>query len=179
LTDALVAAAARGDQAACGLIYTALAPAVLGYARTCGVDDPESLTQEAFLKLLPQLPKVTGGAEGVRRLAFTIARARVIDAVRARSRAVRLVPYDAETDQRAVRSAEEDAHSLLSLERVRAVLDVLPDDQRDVLILRVVADLSIDQIAEVMGRSSGAVKQLQRRGLIAVRQALAERRVSL
>jgi RNA polymerase sigma-70 factor (ECF subfamily) len=48
-----------------------------------------------------------------------------------------------------------------------------------VLILRVVADLSIDQIAEVMGRSSGAVKQLQRRGLIAVRQALAERRVSL
>jgi RNA polymerase sigma-70 factor (ECF subfamily) len=67
----------------------------------------------------------------------------------------------------------------LSLARVRAVLDVLPDDQREVLTLRVVADLSIDQIAEIMGRSAGAVKQLQRRGMVAIRQALAERRVTL
>ncbi|MEO9139446.1 MAG: sigma factor-like helix-turn-helix DNA-binding protein [Jatrophihabitans sp.] len=62
---------------------------------------------------------------------------------------------------------------------MRAVLAVLPDDQREVLTLRVVADLSIEQIADVMGRSQGAVKQLQRRGMIALRKALAERQVTL
>jgi RNA polymerase sigma factor (sigma-70 family) len=179
LTDALVADAATGDQVALGAIYSALAPPVLGYLRARAVEDPEGMTNDVFVKLLPQLPRITGGAEGVRKLAFTIARARVIDAVRSRARAAPQVPYDPRTDTRTVGSAEDAAHSALSLARVQAVLDVLPDDQREVLTLRVVADLTIEQVAEVMGRSTGAVKQLQRRGMIAVRRALAERRVTL
>lgn len=179
LTDDLVAQAAAGNPDARGGLYAALAPVLLGYLRTFAVDDPEALTQDVFVQLLPQLPRITGGREGVRRLAFTIARARAIDALRARSRGGGSVPYEPVTDPRSVASAEEDAHSALSTARVRAVLDVLPADQRDVLTLRVIADLSIDQIAEVMGRSPGAVKQLQRRGLLAVRRALQERRVTL
>lgn len=179
LTDELVAAAAAGDPDARGALYTALAPVLLGFLRTYAVDDPEALTQDVFVKLLPQLPKITGGAEGVRRLAFTIARARAIDALRARSRGGGALPYDAVTDPRSVASAEEDAQSALATARVRAVLDVLPQDQRDVLALRVIADLSVEQVAEVMGRSAGAVKQLQRRGLLAIRRALQERRVTL
>lgn len=179
LTDALVAAAAAGDRDAAAALYAALAPRILGYFRARAVDDPEGLTSEVFLQLLPQLPRVTGGAEGVRKLAFTIARARLVDAARSRARSVPVVPYDAAQDTRTVDSAEDAAHAALSLARVRAVLDVLPDDQREVLTLRVVADLSLEQVAEVMGRSIGAVKQLQRRGMLAVRRALQERRVTL
>jgi RNA polymerase sigma-70 factor (ECF subfamily) len=179
LSDELVAAAAAGDAAARGAIYANLAPQVLGYLRARGVDDPEALTQDVFLQLLPQLGRVSGGVEGLRRLTFTIARARMIDATRARARSVPAISYEPEADTRTVGSAEDAAQVALSLARVRAVLDVLPDDQREVLTLRVVADLSIDQIAEIMGRSAGAVKQLQRRGMVAIRQALAERRVTL
>jgi len=179
LTDELVAAAAAGDPDARGAIYQALAPQVLGYLKARGVDDPEAVTNDVFLQLLPQLGKVTGGGEGVRRLTFTIARARMVDAARARSRSAPTVPYQPESDARTVGSAEDAAHAALSLARVQAVLDVLPDDQRDVLTLRVVADLSIEQVAAIMGRSVGAVKQLQRRGMVAIRQALAERRVTL
>jgi len=179
LTDELVAAAATGDADARGAIYAILAPQVIGYLRARRADDPEGLTNEVFLKLLPQLSTLSGGAEGVRRLTFTIARARMVDAARARARAAPAVPYEPETDARVVASAEDAAHAALSLARVQAVLDVLPDDQREVLTLRVVADLSIEQIAAIMGRSVGAVKQLQRRGMVTIRQALAERRVTL
>ena len=179
LTDELVADAAAGDPDARGAIYRALAPQVLGYLKARGVDDPEAVTNDVFLQLLPQLGKVSGGAEGVRRLTFTIARARMVDATRARSRSAPTVPYQPEVDARTVGSAEDAAHAALSLARVQAVLEVLPDDQRDVLTLRVVADLSIEQVAAIMGRSVGAVKQLQRRGMVAIRQALAERRVTL
>lgn len=174
-----MAAAAAGDRGALGRVYEALAPRVLGYLRARAVDDPEGLTNDVFLKLLPQLPRVSGGAEGVSKLTFTIARARVVDAARARARSAPSVPYEPESDTRTVTSAEDAAHAALSLANVRKVLGVLPDDQREVLTLRIVADLTIEQVAEIMGRSTGAVKQLQRRGMLAIRRALEERRVTL
>ena len=48
----------------------------------------------------------------------------------------------------------------------------LPDDQRSVLLLRVLADLTVEQVAAVMGRSVGSVKALQRRGLRTLRDRL-------
>ena len=179
LTDAQVAAAAAGDTDALSTVYSALAPPLVGYLRAHAVDDPEGVTNDVFVKLLPQLAKITGGAEGVRRLAFTIARARMLDAARARARTGRPLPYDPVTDTRGVPSAEDDAQEAASLARVQSVLATLPADQREVLTLRVIADLSIEQVAEIMGRSSGAVKQLQRRGLVALRRALHEGRVTL
>lgn len=179
LTDAQVAAAARGDPDALAAVYQALAPPVLGYLRAHAVDDPEAVTNDVFVNLLPQLPRVTGGAEGVRRLAFTIAHARMVDAIRARPRSGPHIAYESAVDTRVAASAEEDAHAALALARVHEILAMLPPDQRDVLTLRVVADLSIEQVAGVIGRSPGAVKQLQRRGLVALRRALYERRVTL
>ena len=178
LTDARVAAAARGDSDALGAVYTALAPVVLGYLRAHAVPDPEAVTNDVFVNLLPQLPRVTGGAEGVRRLAFTIAHARMVDGIRARARAGIPVAYECAVDDRVVASAEEDAYAAMALVRVQKILAMLPQDQREVLTLRVIADLSIEQVAVVIGRSPGAVKQLQRRGLIALRRALSEQRVT-
>lgn len=179
LTDAHVAAAARGDSDALGSVYRALAPAVLGYLRAHAVPDAEAVTNDVFVNLLPQLHRVTGGVEGVRRLAFTIARARMIDGIRARARAGLPVAYESALDNRVAASAEEDAHAAMAIARVQKILAMLPQDQCEVLTLRVVADLSIEQVAAVIGRSPGAVKQLQRRGLIALRRALSEKQVTL
>lgn len=183
ITDDVVAAVRRGDGAAFRTVYDELAPAVLGYLRAKGVADPEGVTHDVFLGVLPRLSGLTGGAAGLRKLVFSVAHARMVDEHRARSRRPGELPYDPDADARAVGSAEDAASETLATRRVLDVLDRLPDDQREVLTLRVVADLSIDQIAEIMGRSSGAVKQLQRRGLIAVREVLAvtpgEREVTL
>jgi RNA polymerase sigma-70 factor (ECF subfamily) len=179
LSDAVVASARRGDRDALRTVYEALAPSVLGYLRAKGVVDPESVTSDVFVALLPQIERVTGGAAGLRKLAFSIAHARMVDEYRDRARRPPSVRYESDDDTRTVRSAEDDAAQALATARVRAVLELLPDDQREVLTLRVIADLTVEQIAGIMKRSPGAVKQLQRRGMIAVRQALAERQVTL
>jgi RNA polymerase sigma-70 factor (ECF subfamily) len=179
LTDEVVRLAARGEPAALRLVYTALSPRVLGYLQARGVADAEAVTGDVFLALLPRIPKLTGGASGLRTLTFSIAHARVVDEFRSRARRPVVSDYDAAEDDRVTDSAEDDAQQRLATARVLEVLSVLPADQRDVLAMRVVGDLSIEQIASVIGRSTGAVKQLQRRALIGVRQALAERQVTL
>jgi RNA polymerase sigma-70 factor (ECF subfamily) len=179
VTDEVVAAAQQGDPDALRTVYRALAPAVAGYLRAKGVADPDAVTSDVFLALFGQLGRVRGGADGLRRLTFSIAHARMVDDHRARRRRPVSVPYEAQDDRRTAASAEDCAHANQSTEQVLEILDLLPDDQREVLTLRIVADLSVGQVAEIMGRSTGAVKQLQRRALIAVRQALAERQVTL
>ena len=54
----------------------------------------------------------------------------------------------------------------------------LSADQRAVLLLRVIGDLSLEQVAEALGKRTGAVKQLQRRGLIAVRKTFTQKGVT-
>ncbi len=74
---------------------------------------------------------------------------------------------------------ESDALAAIGTRRVLDLLDGIGAEQRDVLMLRFVADLTIEQVAAAVGKSPGAVKQLQRRGLAAVRQVLAQQRVTL
>jgi RNA polymerase sigma-70 factor (ECF subfamily) len=54
---------------------------------------------------------------------------------------------------------------------VRAAIDQLPPDQRSVLLLRILGDLTIEQIADAVGKRPGAVKALQRRGLHRLEEA--------
>jgi RNA polymerase sigma-70 factor (ECF subfamily) len=53
---------------------------------------------------------------------------------------------------------------------VHAALYALTEDQRDVILLRVLGDLSIAEVAQVLGRREGAVKMLQSRGLASLRR---------
>jgi len=67
---------------------------------------------------------------------------------------------------------------LLGTSRVVELLRDLPADQREVLVLRVVADLSVQEVATVIGRSPGAVKQLQHRAVRKLRQIVIEQGVT-
>ncbi len=69
-------------------------------------------------------------------------------------------------------AAAEGALARIDAERVEAVLERLSPDQRAVLLLRVIGDLSLEQVAEILGKRTGAVKQLQRRGLAAAQREL-------
>ena len=67
---------------------------------------------------------------------------------------------------------EDDVLTRLGTETVHRMCAGLPADQRSVLLLRVLADLTVEQVAAVMDRSVGSVKALQRRGLRRLRAEL-------
>jgi len=176
LEDVLLAAQG-GQPWALRALYEELAPRVHGYLRSRGAAEPEDLTSEVFLAVFSRLNTVTGGVAGLRTLLFSVAHARLVDDLRRRSRRGPTTTFDPATDGRTAASSEDEALAELATAEVRAVIATLPDVQREVLLLRVVSDLSVEQVAAIVGRSTGAVKQLQRRGLLALREAYLQRGV--
>lgn len=173
LDESVVDAAGRGDPEAVEIVYRCLAPRVHGYLRVRGVDDPEGLTSEVFIAVIPRLGTVRGGAAGLRSLVFSVAHARAVDDQRRRARRPVQTPYEADLDTRRVASAETEALGLVGTREVRHLLEELGEDQRAVITLRVLADLSLEETAEVLGKTVGSVKQLQRRGLLRLRELVA------
>jgi RNA polymerase sigma-70 factor (ECF subfamily) len=151
---------------------------VLGYLRARGVEDPEGLTSEVFLAAYSRLPRVVGGAAGLRTLVFSIAHARYVDDTRRRSRRPVALAYEPEHDDRRIDSAEEQAVTSLEAERALALMTELNEDQRTVVTLRIIGDLTLEQTAQVTGRTVASVKQLQRRGLVRLRTLMVAQEVS-
>jgi RNA polymerase sigma factor (sigma-70 family) len=168
--DPVLAAARRGSPEAFQALYTDLVRPVAAYLRGKGVGDVEDVTSEVFLAVFTGLERFTGGQAEFRSWVFTITHRRVVDHWRRASRTPGTEEYTAEDDARTAPSAEDDALDELGSARVHELLAELTPDQRDVLLLRVVADLTVEQVAEVVGKPAGAVKALQRRGLAALRK---------
>lgn len=152
--------------------YRELSPRVLGYLRSHGVDDPEAATDDVFLALHRRFASIEGGDDGVRTLIFSIAHARLVDFHRAQARRPSHVPFDVRLDPRQSASAEDTAIDLAGGGATQ-LLARLGGDQRQVLSLRVIAGLSLEETAQVMDRSVGSIKQLQRRGLESLRSLVA------
>lgn len=146
-----------------GAVYRTFAGAVQGYLKARGVDDPEAVTQDVFLAFFPKIGELTGGLQGAKSLVFSIAHARMVDYYRRVERRPDFTPYEPLQDGRSTASAED--HALGHSGGAAHLLAGLTDEHREVLALRVVADLSIEQVAGIMGKSQGAIKQLQRRAL--------------
>lgn len=165
-------AARRGRQSAWDAIYRDLAPPLLGYARSQNAPDPEDLVGEVFLEVVRSLGRFEGHEEErFRGWVFTIARRRLIDARRRSGRRPTELTEPAELAERAG-SYEEDALARLSLDDVRSLLSCLSEDQREVMVLRLVAGLRTNEIAEVTGRHPEAVKGLAKRALARLREVL-------
>jgi RNA polymerase sigma-70 factor (ECF subfamily) len=154
------------------LVYDDLAPRIHGYFVARGARDPEDLTSEVFLAVFPRLSSLEGGVAGLRTLVFSVAHARLVDDLRRRSRQPDAAPYEPEHDPRRSPSSEDEAAVGLGTERALRLLSRLPDDQRNVVLLRHLGDLTLEEVAQALGKSPGAIKQLQRRGLLALRDLL-------
>jgi RNA polymerase sigma-70 factor (ECF subfamily) len=157
-------AARRGAEWAWSALYRGLAPVLLGYLRSSGAPEPEDLLGEVFLQVVRDLRTFSGGEPEFRSWVFAVAHHRLVDAVRARARrpGVDLLsdpPLDVPSGNVELEAVE----SLTNQEILRALAS-LTADQRAVLLLRVFGDLTLPQIANLLGKRLGAVKQLQRRG---------------
>jgi RNA polymerase sigma factor (sigma-70 family) len=175
----VLAAAREGADWAWARLYRDLAPSVLGYLRARGGVEPDDLTGEIFLQVVRDLRRFDGGEREFRAWVFTIAHHRLIDDSRQRAR--RPVEPAAEVQDREAptEGAHEEVMRAFATARVRRMIEQLAPEQRDVLLLRVLGGLTVSEVAKVVGKSSGAVKALQRRGLAQLRRALSEERVPL
>jgi RNA polymerase sigma factor (sigma-70 family) len=169
--DLWVDAARAGGTWAFASLWQELSPGVLGYVRARAVPDPDDVTSEVFLAAFQRIGQFDGSGSAFRSWLFTIAHHTAVDAVR-RGPAAREHLTEDVHDERTTASAEHDALTHLGDEAVRDLLGLLTDDQRDVVLLRVLGDLSLEQTAHVLGKPVGSVKQLQRRGLARLRRNL-------
>jgi RNA polymerase sigma factor (sigma-70 family) len=171
----LLESARQGSEAAWQELYDGIAPVVLGYLRANSAPDPEDVLSEVFLQVARDIARFEGDEKGFRSWVFTIAHHRLIDARRhAARRPVELAAEPPEPGDRADDAAEE-ALARIGIEEVQRVLASISDEQRAVLLLRVIGDLSIEDVARAVGKRPGAVKALQRRGLAAVKRELGRR----
>ena len=170
--DDVLAAARAGAAWAFEVLYRDLAPSVTGYLRLHGAAEPDDLASETFLGVFTGLGGFTGDEAALRGWVFTIAHRRLVDDWRRRSRRPQVADDPGDLAEFYGGDVEDDALSGLGTETVHRMCAELPDDQRSVLLLRVLADLTIEQVAQAMGRSVGATKGLQRRGLRTLRTRL-------
>ena len=168
----LLEAAREGSEAAWQAIYDDLAPVVLGYLRANGAPDAEDVLSEVFLQVARDIARFDGEEPGFRSWVFTIAHHRLIDARRHSARRPVELTAEPPEPRGQVEDAADEALARIGLEEVQRVLGGLSEDQRAVLLLRVVGDLSIEDVAKAVGKRPGAVKALQRRGLASIKREL-------
>ena len=148
--------------------YRELAPAVLGYLRSQRVPDPEDVLGEVFLHVARDIGRFSGDDTALRRWVFSIAHNRSMDAHRKAKR-------DRSTLEAEItegRVAPVDAPREPIDPELIAALATLSDDQREVVVLRFVADLSLEAVAKITRRTPGAVKAMQHRAMDNLRKAV-------
>jgi RNA polymerase sigma-70 factor, ECF subfamily len=147
-------------------VFASLGSAVHGYLRAAGADDCEDVLSEVFLRVARGVGRFRGGDDDLRRWVFTIAHNCLMDEHR-RHRRQRLFVRRLATVEPTVPAPNEPFDPVLH----DALLQLTPD-QREVVTLRFVADLSIEEVARITERPVGAVKSLQHRALRALASAL-------
>lgn len=149
-----------------------------GYLRGQRALEPEDLTSEVFLGVFRGLGSFEGSEQQFRSWVFTIAHRRLLDERRRAARQPPLAEVDAQLNLPGG-DAEREALDALGEQWVQRLSARLSADQRTVLLLRIVADLTADEVAGITGKTVGAVRALQRRGLDALRRMIAKEGVQL
>jgi RNA polymerase sigma-70 factor, ECF subfamily len=177
LTAADLVAARRRDPAAVTRIYQAYAPALLRFF-VAAVGDrhaAEDLTGNVFTDAIASLPGFRGEINKLGGWLFRIARHDLYDYRRRVARA-RTENLDDVLDEAALVEDAPDPQDLaierLEGGRVMAALGQLSADQREVLLLRLAAGLTAPEVATTLGKTTGAVKSLQHRGLASLARVL-------
>ena len=177
LTAADLVAARLREPAALTRIYTAYAPALFRFFMASVSDRhlAEDLTGSTFVSAIEGLPKFRGPIEALGGWLFQIARHDLYDHRRKQSRS-RIEPLDDNLTEAAASDATVDPEDLaidrLEGSRVMGALRELSPDQREVLLLRMAGGLTAPEVAAILGKTTGAVKALQHRGLASLARVL-------
>jgi RNA polymerase sigma-70 factor (ECF subfamily) len=178
--ESVLAAAQEGSESAFSRLWRDGNPALLRYLRVTAPQAAEDVAAETWLQVVRGLAGFRGDEQGWRAWLFTTARRRAIDEARRRSR--RPAKALEETLPGQLPAAPDTADLVLEHIDTRSALSLvaqLPPHQAEVILLRVVAGLDNETVAQMLGRSPGAVRVAAHRGLRAMAGILAEADVTL
>jgi RNA polymerase sigma-70 factor, ECF subfamily len=177
LTAADLVAARGREPAAVTRVYTAYAPALFRFFLAAVGDRPtaEDLTGDVFKSAIEGLPRFRGPVEALGGWLFTMAHHDLSDYRRRQARHL-VQPLDDLFEEAALVAGADDPEDLaiqrIEGDRVLAALRQLSPDQREVLLLRMAAGLTAPEVAAIVGKTTGAVKSLQRRGVASLARVL-------
>jgi RNA polymerase sigma-70 factor (ECF subfamily) len=165
--DAALAAAQAGDESGMTALFRSLHPHLLRYLRAKDPAAAEDLASEVWIGVWSGIGSFRGDERAFRAWVFTIAARRLTDH---RRRAGRLRAEPGPGPLLTDAPAPDDPAALVTdgltaQEAVRRMVAGLPPDQAEVLLLRVVADLDVAEVARIMGRTEVSVRVLQHRAL--------------
>jgi RNA polymerase sigma-70 factor (ECF subfamily) len=169
----LIRAAQRGNEQAFGELYNAYVQHVYRYVlyRINNMETAQDLTADVFLRAVEGLARYQDRQVPFLAWLYRIAHARVVDHYRRTQR----VGTEESIDSVEVK-VDEDLDSDLMLnyrqQKLREALNKLPGEQRQVLLLRFIEGYDIQQTADALGKTIGAVKMIQRRALQAMNMEL-------
>ncbi|OLO99104.1 RNA polymerase subunit sigma [Mycolicibacterium porcinum] len=169
--DVVVAEAVAGDRNALSEVLEIIRPIVVRYVRArVGATERSGLSaddvaQEVCLAAITALPRYKDQGRPFLAFVYGIAAHKVADAHRAAARN-RAEPTDVVPERFSLDAGpEQSALDTESSERMARLLSVLPEKQREILILRVVVGMSAEETAEAVGSTAGAVRVAQHRAL--------------
>lgn len=175
--DATLRAAQAGDGLAFSRLYEQFEPAVAGFVRSRRVTDADDVVNAIFLAVFTGLASFSGDEAGFRAWVFRIARNKIADWFRDLGRQRQRIEA---SEASSITGAPAPDHQdwVAGDAAVDELLSVLTENQREVLLLRVVADLTGPQTAEVLGKPLSAVRALQRRAIESLNREISSKAVS-
>lgn len=170
----LVKRAQQGEPAAVGALYDRHHTPIFRFIWSrVGIQQlAEDLTGEVFTKMVTSLPDYTIGATPFRAWLYRIARNLVTDEFRKQKGNTAVPLQDVENMIGLDTAPDMIAEQNLTLSKVQEALASIDPTQKEVVELRFLAGLSLQEVAETLDYSIAAVKSHQHRGLKALRAAL-------
>jgi RNA polymerase sigma-70 factor (ECF subfamily) len=164
---ALVELARKGDSEAFGMLYDHYHTAVYRfiYYRVGAVQVAEDLMSETFFRALRSMSSFRWQGKDFGAWLMTIARNLTTDHFKAGRTRLEQSTEDMTAHDGATEGPDVTVLAALTNDALLSALKSLPHEQQECLIMRFLQGLSIAETAQVLGRSDGAVKQLQLRGV--------------
>lgn len=165
--DEILSAAQSGREWAFAVLYRELNPALLRYFAARMPDDAQDLAADTWMGAARRIGSFVGGEQDFRRWLFTIAHHQLVRHWRAASRRpARSVPDTELMDHPGTAQPAEDVVGALSAESAAArIASLLSPEQAEIVLLRVLGGLSVEEVAEVVGKRPGTVRVAQHRAL--------------
>lgn len=173
----LVRQAKTGDSEAFGSLYDAYLERIYRfvYFRVEDQQTAEDITSQVFLKAWENLGRFHIGGAPFLAWLYTIAHNAVIDYYRTRKVTAALDDVRL-SDPGHAEFVENGIDSAVEMDSIKIALQTLTDDQRQVLLLKFIDEMSNEEIARHLGKREGAIRALQMRGLKALAKRLAEKK---
>jgi RNA polymerase sigma-70 factor, ECF subfamily len=162
----VLADAQGGSEDQFAVLWRDANPALLRYLRVLAPENAEDIAAETWVHVVRSLPRFIGDEAAWRAWLFTTARRRLIDQARLRKRHP-AEPLDDVSAAEMPRTpdAAQIALENLATESAMALVSQLPPPQAEVIMLRVVAGLDTEAVAELLGKTPGNIRVMAHRGL--------------